>query len=1684
MSSESTAGLGRWRAGRRTRTGPDRNRVSAQKWLGGTLLTALLLLTAGGLIWVVWQLIHPRDLTPEFVSLFITRFKRPEIPKIPQAGADRDMIRQATFLDSIHSAEKTDDGLILEVIQDRLDRLRQKKPDDAVIVYLSTHAVVDGAGALQILAYDSDPFTTKTLLPLKSVLNALKQCPARKKLLVLDVMPDRGSLLELGGTEDGVVDLIARALARPGEPGKLDDPHLAVLAACSPGELALWSEPLRQSVFGHFFVKGLGDPEADTDQDHAVSLQELSKYLTQRVDGWARQHRALRQRPMLIGSTEFFPLSSLNRRKPKPPARFEKTEQAGENETPADQSEASEDKPKGVEKRKTEDKNQVEKKSKASKGAEQDTEKPATTGPAYPPWLARGWELRDRWAVGPEIAAAPRLFRQLEANLLRSEQDWRLGKAPKGLETALDKAVSDLAAKMEQDRRENRPPERSVGQSLAFGKNAEQPLVKALKEILERERHPDPVATADQQKAQRTEMVGSFLKSLQDKTSLDLAMAIVGAARGARLDAETVQLLDSIVVGSILPRNVIELRLLQQLAERARKVVRREDWDDELVKRIWDTVVVAEKTNNRPWVFPWLRGLLDEADAMRHDAEVLLLPRAMGYASAGQIARSWDRVARAYAFIDDSQTRIDEARSASLLARATLPAYVPFLEASTSVERSGLWLDAARTAQVLDDLLEKPDLGVENTAPTRDQLELLNSRLTEKTQELRTQLGDLLRPFRAESVQRLIGRCKENLPESRLGREIEAFLKTPFLRASDRQELWKAGLDLDRRLEELLDRDSGSSAGAGASADRLLAVRNLVGRRKEWLLALLKMADPKSTFKVLEPGGIPSGKDARADQPKEAEERTAGEPLAQTWGDLAQFTRTVHSRITDALRRGEREAGPDRPAWIAPAFMLDEKRNPIGQSRDRECLAAWTWLAARYRHESQDLQGLLDPPNTFFDSASLELPRQSEIRPEPRLRLSIPEQARTVRRLSSRQPTADVEVQLILDGTDAGTSEKVTIAALEPADPRLQVSKPQPAALEMAPATSQQTLLHLEWDESKGSGPNAPPSGIIVQARLAGGQAFHLLVPIEIVPVNALPRLALRVDPALAVELPFDPLRLRTLPDKQSVFVVVKNPSPVDRKVIVDVMAGDSVIASSSAKDKPPLEVKSGSTVAVSFGDPTGKPTDPLPEAPQNLSLHLRDAAGSQEYERRDLRPVIASPLEYIEMVGAQFIPPRPGEMNRLEVTLRSLPQMTGPPCPIKLDIPADPELFPAFVEPPRGSLAGEVEPGGKLLKLFAEDIKLKPIARDEGKFSLSVDGIARALWYETRFVLEGQAQKVEPVRRGRVRFQPELSVKPDMPAKLMVRFKIDNAPPDATLAFRLGHFEREDFKDDIKDWNDRARQRHIGFDPRGKGGALLFEASVGDWSKEFEVPGLRGRKFLYAYLRDARGREVLDSWGMELTLDDVPPRITHLEVPEEIDSTSPRLIARATVKATESKIKDVAFIVNVGGKGDFPKAEAENKTVAGKPSSGDQDTWEASLPVPKGASGKLVVTARATNGVGLTGFAHGEITIREPAPEPPQAAAKPVEEKPAAIEGKVTENDVAQPGLTVYLIDPKAKEKENPYKGEKKTTPDGTYSFLDLKPGLYRVHCVKEATNRRATMDVTVASGKTVQQDLDLLLP
>jgi hypothetical protein len=563
--------------------------------------------------------------------------------------------------------------------------------------------------------------------------------------------------------------------------------------------------------------------------------------------------------------------------------------------------------------------------------------------------------------------------------------------------------------------------------------------------------------------------------------------------------------------------------------------------------------------------------------------------------------------------------------------------------------------------------------------------------------------------------------------------------------------------------------------------------------------------------------------------------------------------------------------------------------------------------------------------------------------------------------------------------------------------------------------------------------------------------------------------------------VPSSRISLRTLPGRQAFFVFLKNSSPNAQTLIAEVLAGGNVVGSSL-----PIRVTEGSiTVPVpGFGTPAPKPDEPLAEGPQGLRLRLRDPGTGQVLDEQPLQPAIGDPLEYIEVTRSQFVPARPGEPNRLEVTLRSLPQMAGPPCPVKLDIPADPELFPAFVEPAHGNLEGLLEPGGKTLTLFAEDIKLKPGSSDQGQFSLSVDGIERALWYQTSFVPEGQAQRVKPVRRSRVRFRPVLTVEPDTPARLTIHFKVDNAPQDARLLFRLGHFERGEFKDDIKPWREQAQNRHIRFDPRGEGGALLFEASVTDWSKEFDVPSIRGRRQLRAFLIDERGHDVLTTWAEDLILDDRPRGELAIDVPAEIEEGADTLTARARVTSNSPSIREVVFILRT--KADFAAGESSWVIVPGKPAGGDPRVWEALMPLPKDARDKVAVNARATSNSGITTFSSVTwITVRTPRlPRPRSSEARPAAENSGAIVGKVTESDVAQAGLMVYLIDPGARDQENPVKSTVKTAPDGTYSFSDLKPGRYRIFCLKQTTNRRDTRDTTVEQGRTTHLDLDLLLP
>ncbi len=1233
-----------------------------------------------------------------------------------------------------------------------------------------------------------------------------------------------------------------------------------------------------------------------------------------------------------------------------------------------------------------------------------------------------------------------------------------------------------------------------MGQARAFGRQADPALVKGLKQILEKRRNPEPFSPPEQVNKQLTDLVAAFLVAAKnEKTALDLTAAIVEATAGERFDPQTVIFLDLIVSQSMVGLKVIELRFLKQLALRA---ARPDDWNDESMKMIWDTVILAEEVSNRPSTLYWARTLLDQADAQRHEAMVLLLPQAHGYATQRQVTEAWQLTNQLYAFIDACQHRLRLAQDALDRARSTLVAYVPYLEATGRVERETLWLQAAKTAQDLDALLKVPESSSDRSSLTSERLVQRNGELADRTQKLEFQLKELLRPFQPEAIQSIARKSQANRPDPELASDVEAILTTPFPTAQDRAKLWRTSLALDRRLGELTVRDSDPNTESAPDRDRAIVVRERVGRRFERLSALIALAGVESSPKnAAAAAGFGTEVNAATRSGHGSEAKSELDAIAQLWGGLARYSEFVHKTIIDLGNQPERPDSDDRPGWMARAFTLDLTANPIRQYRDRDSSAGWAWLADHYRQESSDLREFVDP-DRFYANADLECRREVQAKTEPTLDLRLADNSAASPSLSARNTKAEVPIRLILTGGDSSATQEVRLKVLDPADTRLRIVTAPPAKVDLSSQREGLASFQVEWIEADTRAAGPPPKGLIVQARLSNERRYHLLVPLNIVSETSRPRLVLSTDVDQSIDVPFERLLLRTLPNRQNYHVFIRNPSANAFDVVVEIVQGSKVLATSGPSA---LAVKGRSTVAVpSFSAPVApappgspavppvgpviKDTDPLPEVPQRLKLRLRDAVTTDQiYEEQPLQPAIAAPLEYLEVIQPQFTPARAGETNRLEVTLRALPQMNKPPCRVKLIVPPDKEIFPAFLEPPKGALEGDLVPGGAKLFLRAEDIKLDPHEKEEGRFQLTIDGLERVLWYKTQFPAAGEPQIAFEDQDPRVRFNPKLEVKPGQNAKLIVQFMVDNVPSDARLHFRLGQIKGGQLVDEITPVDEPAKRQHLGFNPTAAGGVLQFEASVSDWSNEFDVPQLRGPKRLEATLIDARTRKELHRYRLDMILDDLPPQNASIvDFPEKLAKGTARLAVKATVKVPESGIKEVAFIL--GPKADFAKPDVDGKIVQGKRKQDDPNIWEGMLAVPKDASGKLVVTARFTSGVGLTSLASEVAEILEPPPTADEAAAKPAPEMPGGIEGKVTENDIAQPGLEVSLWDPKAKDAESQFKNKTTTKTDGSYAFTDLKPGLYRVFCKKEATGRQDIKDVTVPSGKTIKRDLDLL--
>jgi hypothetical protein len=131
-----------------------------------------------------------------------------------------------------------------------------------------------------------------------------------------------------------------------------------------------------------------------------------------------------------------------------------------------------------------------------------------------------------------------------------------------------------------------------------------------------------------------------------------------------------------------------------------------------------------------------------------------------------------------------------------------------------------------------------------------------------------------------------------------------------------------------------------------------------------------------------------------------------------------------------------------------------------------------------------------------------------------------------------------------------------------------------------------------------------------------------------------------------------------------------------------------------------------------------------------------------------------------------------------------------------------------------------------------------------------------------------------------------------------------------------------------------------------------------------------------------------------------------------------------------------------------------------------------------------MPVSVEFRNGVGLSTFATETITFVPPRPPEAEAPAEAKKKKvgPGRISGRVVQNGIPQPGLTVDLaeiLDPAPKTPKEPRHAT--TDGEGRYTFENVKPGDYTIRAVSRAATTRAQRELTVEGDKTQTVDLEL---
>lgn len=1295
---------------------------------------------------------------------------------------------------------------------------------------------------------------------------------------------------------------------------------------------------------------------------------------------------------------------------------------------------------------------------------------PANAPPVYPPLLSEMWEYRDRMRDNDLQSLVPDSLQQLESAALRLEDAVRRGIKEYRGDTTFWKQWEEPLRQL----RKNLQPTQAYtsGSAPLSPVPPKDSLTSKVESLLISLDQATLDSKGDEAEKARQKLIQAFLPTFKG-TAIDQARALFSQLRKPENQTPaTIGLLDRLSRTGQPEPLFAETLLLRRLADLANRLVG-EDWPKEAVRLAVEVLDQKATALSDPRGFACVKDLLSQAEDLRHEAEVLLFaPRSplpeRATVLLEQCGQLYDQILPRQASILRATTVLHDAMT-------TLPACVPYL--IPEPDREATWDRAMDTTELLHNLFRDRSASPEL--------------LSEKAATLAKQLGELLRPFQAEAVLRLIERSKQDTADGGLYLEMEALLTTPFLRAPDRQNLWNASRQLAQRLNDrtlFLDQEEGQSQVAPADeskyekgSERAEAIeRDRAARRGRLANRLLELARSITG----ESGG---GEEVKLPD--------LGKKIAEARKLLEALDRDDQGGSVgeDLLRKRElahRLVGAGEGPSLGPAHLPND---PTLLLRVDATQAYRDWLIDRLRYEENDLLGERFHRESFrnverdrnvlahfltLDARPLRGPSEAhwtwrngsnavELGPgNPAavysLRWKLPEGV--VVKIAEDAPFRtnpeglEIELPVSVRGTEA---EPLTLSVLNPSPDWLEIDR-HPLPENDASGESLTLGVRLKPEAARSGVP--APTGLLVRATILG-RRYHCEIPIRFTGMTERFSVYLRPQPADPTPVR-ENLSLRPVRSPQSWSLYVLNPSARARTVSVELLAEEKILAASAAT---PLKGKT--LTRIGFPPPAKPVASPEVKPPEGKSPEVKltewsgplrvrvvdSADPSMVYEDRELKVELLEPRDYVRVSRVQYAPADPlmGSPNRLSVQLRTTLLDPKPDVPVALGLSGD--LLPGLVGVKEGLFQGKLTGSNPQVELFAEDLRWHADDRT-GLFSLSIDADERAVLFRSAFADGGAVPRVE--------VEPQLRLRAPSTAKsgppLEVRVEVDNAPPGASVELQFGRLRGLRFEPEgapIR--RDRARHRSLAVGP-SPDGALLFQGFVEDWKIPLDTDRILGQYFIQGRLIDAQGQIIRTVLQPVALNDRKPQKVQFVNLPGQAKRSVP-LPLRASGVDEITGVTKVTFFLGSPGPDDTVPPNAV--TVNAKPLEGSKTTWAARLAVPEGQKGVVPVGVVFENATGMRQSAAGEVELID---------GDPV--TPGRIKGVVMEGSIPQPNLEVVLRDAKSAEK-----GKGKTRDDGTFAFEDLAPGAYTLSVSKSSTNRKGEKKLVVEPGRPVSATIEL---